>query len=151
MKGFGLTAKSPETVPDDVKRVKYAMDMHAVAGSRGWAAFKLEDGSTDNVVYDSWSDAVRAMKWDRDNYMYGEIQPDGMTEQFAAAVLNYARAMHRMGWRIPSPDWHAGELASSMPYQPSDRRTMARQLISGKPLYPEGFVASNLPSERLRK
>jgi hypothetical protein len=136
---------------DAVKRIKYAMDIHAVAGSYGWAAFKLEDGSTDNVAYESWKAAVKSTKWDRDNYMYLEIQPDGMhSELEAAAVFDYARTLHKGGYRIPSPDWEAGALASSMPNQPWDKKTMAKQLISGKPLDPNGYTNLNhLPSERL--
>jgi hypothetical protein len=131
---------------DAGNRIKYAMDLHAVAGSYGWASFKLEDGSSDNTAYDSWSAAVKAKNWDRDNYMYLEIQPGGMASvEEAKAVLNYARVIHNLGHRIPSPDWEHYQ-AMSMPTQSWDRARMAKQLASGKPLDPNGY--SNLPSER---
>jgi hypothetical protein len=139
---------SAQDWPDDVKRVKDEMDYHAVLGHFGWVAFKLADGSpVDHTAYETWNDAVRAAKWDRDRYMFLELQPDGMTYAAAKAVLDYARTLSKMGFRIPSPDADFGQ-AMSMPYRPRDRRVMARQLASGKPLYPQGFVASNLPSER---
>lgn len=134
-------------VTDEAKRIKDEMDLHAVAGSFGWAVFRLSDGApVDHVAYERWQDAVRHMRWDRDNYMYVEIQPGGMPYNEAQAVLNYARGIRKMGHRIPAPDW-ADHQAMSMPYQPWDRRTMARQLVSGRPLDSRGF--SNLPSERL--
>lgn len=134
--------------PDDVKRVKDAMDMHAVAGARGWVALALADGRPlDNAAYDSWNDAVKAAKWDRDRYIFLEIQPDGMSYREAKAVLDYARTLWDAGFRIPSPDWEHGQ-AMSMPTQPADRARMVRQLVSGRPLVPEGYAMSNLPAER---
>lgn len=131
---------------DAASRIKYDMDMHAVAGSRGWAAFSLEDGSSDHTAYDTWSDAVRIKNWDRDNYMYLEIQPDGMPDvEDAKACLKYARTIRQLGHRIPSPDWEHYQ-SMSMPYAPWDRARMAKQLASGKPLDPRGY--SNLPAER---
>lgn len=135
--------------PDAVKRVKEAMDLHAIAGDRGWARFALADGQTDHIAYESWSAACKSTGWDRDRFMYLEIPPDGFPSyRHAAAPLHYARTLSRAGYRIPSPDWHAGPLASSMPLQPRDRRLMARQLASGRSLLPEGWAMSNLPSER---
>lgn len=136
--------------PDCVKRVKDAMDLFAVTGASGWAVFALADGKPqDHIAYESWNAAVRSTKHDRDRFMYVEITPDGMPSyRHAAAPLHYARTLHRGGYRVPSPDWEAGPLASSMPAQPFDRRRMAKQLISGKPLVPAGFAMSNLPAER---
>lgn len=133
--------------PDDVKRIKDTMDMHAVAGSRGWAAFSMADGTPlDNTVYDTWNDAVRAAKWDRDNYLFIQVQPDGTSYREAKAVLDYARTLSKAGYRIPSPDWEAGPMASSMPYQKHDRKRMIRQLIKGTPLIPADVPYGNLPA-----
>lgn len=143
------TAVADPVLADAAKRVADEMTMHAVAGSFGWAVFALADGRPlDHVAYESWRDAVKAAKWDRDNYMFLEIKPDGMPEREAAAVLSYARLIHDLGHRIPGPDWDAGPLASSMPHQPRDRALMAKQLAAGRPLLPAGFAMSNLPAER---
>jgi hypothetical protein len=129
---------------DEAKRIADEMSMHAVAGSRGWAVFALSDGSPlDHTAYPTWNRAVKAAKWDRDNYMFAEIPPDGMPPSHAQAILKYARFMHSQGWRIPNPDWEHGQ-ATSMPYQPWDRARMAKQLVSGKPLDVRGY--SNVPS-----
>src|SRR5215471_8989419 len=100
---------SPDQWPDDVKRVYDAMNLHAIAGSHGFAVFSMADGKPlDNTAYPTWNDAVRAAKWDRDNYMFLEISPDGMQLNEAAAVLKYARELSKAGFRIPSPDWEHG-------------------------------------------
>lgn len=131
--------------PDDVKRIKDTMDMHAVAGAYGWAVFALADGKPlDNTPYPTWNDAVKAAKWDRDNYMYLEIKPDGMPYNEASAVLKFARGIHDMGHRIPSPDWADYE-AMQMPRTKPDRVRAARQLITGKPITPDDVPYGNLP------
>jgi hypothetical protein len=139
-----------ENVSDAAKRIKDEADMHALAGAHGYFVVALADGRPlDHTAYETWADAVRAAKHDRDRHLFLEIQPDGMpSAREAEAVLQWARFCHDQGWRIPSPDWDGGPLASSMPHQPRDRHLMARQLVAGKPLLPEGFAMSNLPSER---
>lgn len=140
-----MNKTSLQAYSDDVKRVKDEMDMHAVAGSHGWVAFHLSDGRPANhTAYERRQDAVLAMRWDRDNFMYVEIQPGGMELKEAEAVLAYARLISKMGFRIPDPEF---DYDATMPYQPWDRARMARQLVSGKPLDPFGYT--NLPSERL--
>lgn len=146
-RGHGNTLTQP---PDCAKRIKDELDYHAVAGDHGWAVFAMADGAPlDHAAYDSWNAAVAAAKWDRDNYMFVELAPDGCPSyRAAAAILHYARTLSRAGFRIPSPDWEAGPMAASMPQQPYDRARMIRQLASGRPLLPEGFAMSNLPAER---
>jgi hypothetical protein len=137
--------------PDDVLRVKDEMDMHAVLGQKNqWVAFALADGQPlDHAAYPTWNDAVKAAKWDRDNYIYLEVQPDGMPYKEASAVLRYARTLHKMGYRIPDPDWTDYE-ASVMPRLPADRRLAARQLITGTPIYPDNVSYGNLPQRKDR-
>lgn len=142
-----MTDLEREKYPDDVRRVKDEMDMHAVLGQKNqWVAFHLSDGSPlDHAAYPTWNDAVKAAKWDRDNFMYLEVQPDGMPYREANAVLTYARTLHTMGYRIPDPDW-ADYQASVMPRMPYDRRLAARQLITGTPIYPDDVTYGNLPT-----
>jgi hypothetical protein len=118
-----------KTYSDAARRIMAEMTMHAVARSQGWVAFKLEDGSPlDHVSYESRFDAVKAAKWDRDRFIYLEIQPDGMTLQEAHAVLVYARALHAAGFRIPGPEF---EYDASMPMFAADRAKQIRHLASG--------------------
>jgi hypothetical protein len=134
---------------DAARRISDEMNMHAIAKSGGsWAVFALADGRPlDHTAYPTWTLAVTAAKWDRDRYMFIEVQPDGCNPNEAEALLTYQRTLYSMGYRIPSPDWAAGPMASSMPTQSWDKRTMANQLISGRPIDPRGF--SNLPNEQI--
>jgi hypothetical protein len=136
---------------DAASRIKDAMGMHAVAGSFGWVAFALSDGTSPdgNTVYPSWASAVYAQRWNRDNFVYIEIQPGGMPVREAAAFLSYRRKLVAAGYRVnpDNPNMGAFEV---LPMQKRDRRAMASQLLAGRPMYPDGFVSSNDPSELSR-
>jgi hypothetical protein len=139
--GEGILEEVPAAFkqwPDDVKRLKHAMDTHAVAGSRGWVVFRLADGTSpdSNTVYEIRLHAVKHMNWDRDNMIYLEIQPGGMSFGEAEAVLTFARQMHDAGFRIPDPTF---DFDPVMPYQPGDRQKKIKHLASGGKYYPKGY------------
>lgn len=94
---------------DAAKRMADVMNLHAVGKARGWAAFALADGRSDNVPYESREDAVRHHKWDRDNFLYLEIPRGGVNDPIEmVACLHYARQLHKGGYRLPDPrDFHA--------------------------------------------
>jgi hypothetical protein len=146
--------------PDPVKRVKDEMDFHAVArmagdGEQGgYAVFSMQDGRPiTHDVYPSRREARRmAEKKTTDFLLILEISPDGMPYNEANAVLCYERALNNMG--VQSPDALESEENSgilSMPRNRHDRRAMAAQLKSGKPLYPNHVTYGNLPSLRKAK
>jgi hypothetical protein len=114
---------------DAAKRMSDAMNLHAVAKSQGWASFALADGSTDLTPYSSWSEAVRFKNWDRDNYLYLEIPPDGMPAHEAECVLKYARALHNAGYRIPGPDFNHDP---SVPMFSWDKKSTINTLVKKK-------------------
>ena len=114
---------------DEARRIADEMTMHAIAKSEGWVAFHLSDGRPfDHVCYPARTEAVRATGWDRDRFIYLETQLDAMSPQEAQACLNYARALHSAGFRIPSPDF---EYDATMPFQKADRIRQIRHLASG--------------------
>jgi hypothetical protein len=121
-------ARRPYT--DDARRVADEMSLHAVARARGWAVFRLRDGRpADHVAYPRREDAVRAMGWNRDDYLYLEIRPDGMPDPAEAqAVLGFARALHKAGFRLPSPDF---DFTPVMPAFAHDRVRTIRHLATG--------------------
>jgi hypothetical protein len=123
----------PEQIySDDARRIADEMTLHAIAKSTGWAVFALATGRPANhMAYPRRQDAVRDMKWDRDNYLYLEIH--GMTPREAQAVLSYARFLHDQGWRLPDPEF---DYDASMPTYSWDQLANARHLLSGgKDLY----------------
>jgi len=114
---------------DAARRIADEMTLHAIAKSEGWVAFRLSDGSPlDHAVYERRIDAVKAAGWDRDRFIYLEVQPDGMPLKEAQAVLDFARTLHDAGFRIPSPEF---EFDPTMPLLPADRRRTIRHLASG--------------------
>lgn len=126
---------------DDAKRVSDAMNMHAVAKSAGkWACFSLADGTSPdgNTAYDTRDEAVLFRRWDRDNYIYLQVQPDGMTPHDAQEFLRYARMLHANGYRLPDPrDFREFENQYDAQHRPllkSDAYAQIRELTGRKRL-----------------
>lgn len=81
-----------------------AMNLHAVVKNRGWAVFALADGHSDNTAYETYDDALRSTKWNRDNYLYLQIPAGGVNDPAEMqACLDYARALNKAGCRLPDP------------------------------------------------
>lgn len=118
-----------ETYSDAARRIADEMNLHAVAKSEGWAVFHLSDGRPfDHTPYRRRVEAVKATGWDRDRFLYLEIQPDGMPLKEADAVLRFARMLHDSGFRIPSPEF---EFDPTMPLLRRDRLATIRHLATG--------------------
>jgi hypothetical protein len=117
---------------DDAARMADVMNLHAVARSRGWAVFALADGRSDNTAYETYGDALRAKRWDRDRYLYLQIPMGGVPDPAEMqGCLDYARVLHEMGARLPDPrDFHAAD--RDFPYHapPLDRADWARQIAN---------------------
>lgn len=116
---------------DAAARMADTMNLHAVAKSRGWAVFALADGrSPDMTPYPDIGDAYKSTRWDRDNYLYLQIPAGGVNDPAEMqACLDYARALHKAGCRLPDPrDVH--NAARDFPFHspPVLRRDWARQI-----------------------
>jgi hypothetical protein len=145
--------------PDPVLRVKDAMDLHAVTHIPGdplhYAVFSMQDGRP--ITMDLYPSRARgriaAEKLTTDLLLILQISPDGMPYREADAVLRYERQLNNMG--VQSPDVLETEENSgilSMPRNRHDRRRMAKQLITGRPLYHESVSYGNLPNlENLKR
>jgi hypothetical protein len=139
--------------PDPVKRVKDEMDYHATVimagGDRGYAVFSMQDGRP--ITHDLYPSRARARqsaeKLTTDYLLILEAQPDGMPYNEADAVLKYERSLNSAGMRSPDA-LETGENSGllSMPRNRHDRRRMAKQLITGRPLYHESVSYGNLPN-----
>ncbi len=69
-----------------------------------YMAFRLDDGSTDEVVYDTRNDAIRHTMNKPGAYCYVCLTPDGMSVRVCERFLTGHRAMHAAGRRIPHPE-----------------------------------------------
>lgn len=124
----GMPSGRPYT--DAARRMADAMNLHAVAKSRGWARFALADGRSDGIPYETRDEAVRSTRWDRDNYLYLQIPADGVQDPAEMqGCLDYARALQKAGYRLPDPrDFNAAD--HDFPYhQPPAMRGDWRQQI----------------------
>lgn len=138
--------------PDEVKRIKSAMDMHSLAGSKGqYAVFSLADGRPiTNDTYPARGIARQfAERKTNDGLLILEVSPDGIPFNEAQAVLNYERALYSGGFRTPDVDWenqNSGLL--SMPRTKFDQKRMIKQLTSGKKIMPDDVTYGNHPAFR---
>lgn len=138
-----------EIWPDDVKRVKDAMDLHAVAGMAGnYMVCSLQTGKpVTNDCYPSRMVARRfAERKTTDALLILQVAPDGMTYKEAEACLKYERTLYAAGFRTPDhfeTEENSGLL--SMPHNPHDQKRMIRQLVSGRPL---PGIHSNIPTQK---
>ena len=148
-----------EKWPDPVLRIADEMGMHALAimagGERGYAVFSMQDGRP--LTHDLYPSRARARqageKLTADFLLILEAQPDSMPFNEAAAVLHYERQLNNAGMRTPdSLETEENSGVLSMPRNRHDRRRMAKQLITGKPLYHESVSYGNLPNlQQLKK
>lgn len=121
---------SGRSYTDDARRMTDAMNLHAVCKSRGWAVFALADGRTDNVAYETRDEAVRAKRWDRDNFLYLEIPAGGVHDPAEMqGCLDYARALHKAGYRLPDPrEFNSADRDFPVHQAPVMRTDWARQI-----------------------
>lgn len=138
-----------EIWPDDVKRVKDAMDLHAVAGMAGnYMVCSLQTGKpvTNDVYVSRMAARAFASRKTSDALLILEVHPDGMSYMEAAACLKYERTLYSAGFRTPDhfeTEENSGLL--SMPTHPHDRIRMIRQLVTGRPL---PGIHSNIPTKK---
>lgn len=88
---------------DAARRMSSAVTLAAMNGGAGkWLAVKLRDGSSDHVVYDKRSDAMRH-QLSPEYATYVLIPPDGMTTGQADRVLGFWRDCYDNGLRAVDP------------------------------------------------
>lgn len=111
------------------KRMADALNAHVVftAGSFGrWVAIRLEDGSSDGVLYDTRADAIRHQLHDTLCW-YEPIRPSSYSPDECALLLVYARAAYDAGWR---PERDAP--APILPVRHEDGVRKIRQLTAAR-------------------
>lgn len=89
-------------------------------------AFRLDDGSSDGVIYDHRADAIRHQLHETLCH-YEVLKPRGYSADECALTLIYARAAYDAGWR-PSRE----APAPIMPVRIEDRHRKTRQLMAAR-------------------
>lgn len=97
-----------------------AIIANGLAATGRWMAFRLDDGSSDKVIYDTRADAITHA---RQPCHYEQLRPRGYGPDECAMTLAYARSLHlAMGpadLDMPAP---------IMPVRLEDRAAKRRQL-----------------------
>lgn len=97
---------------DAARRVADEYNMHRIANPYGsirkWCAFRLEDGTSDHVLYDSKSDCIRHQHNDESRMMFVCIAPATMSACDAEILLAMHRRMYENGVRLVDPDDRRG-------------------------------------------
>ena len=91
---------------------------NGIAATGRWLAFRLEDGTSDKVIYDTRADAVR---FQRAPCWFEQLRPCGYSADECAMTLQYARALYAASWRPDDP-------APIMPVRREDAIAKRRQL-----------------------
>jgi hypothetical protein len=89
---------------DAAKRMSDTFNLHRVADPYGnigyWFASRLDDGSTDNVLYESKPAAIRGQHHNENYYTFTQIVPTNFTECAAEVMLKLARMAYDKGGRM---------------------------------------------------
>lgn len=93
---------------DAAKRVADTWNLHRIGDSnaavRKWFAARMDDGTSDHVLYDSKQDAVRHQHHDEQFYAYLRIMPFTLTPCESEVYLVGARKLYDAGMRMADPD-----------------------------------------------
>jgi hypothetical protein len=88
---------------DAARRIADTYNLHRIADLYGnigkWFACRLDDGTSDNVLYDSKASAIRHQKHNENYYTFIQIVPAQMTMCEADVMLRIARMAYDAGMR----------------------------------------------------
>ncbi len=90
-------------ISDAAKRASDCYNLHRVADDSNigkWIAFRLSDGTSDNVVYDSKSHAVSGQHHNENWYCFVQIGPWPFMPKDAEIYLRKSREMYDAGFRL---------------------------------------------------
>lgn len=124
-------AKSVETPGDAARRIADIVNAQAVAQPfdvlvRSWMAFKLSDGTSDGVLYDSRPDAIRHQSNESEClYLCLREAPGGMLPMQAQALINFHRMAYDAGGRVT----HPSDRQMIMPLAREDVMSQYRRLL----------------------
>jgi hypothetical protein len=97
---------------DAAKRLSDEYNLHRIGmGEKAigqWFAARLNDGTSDHVLYENKREAVRHQHHNERYYTFIKIGPFSMTDCSAAVMLKTGRALEDSGLRMADPDHHAG-------------------------------------------
>lgn len=119
---------------DAAKRMSDTYNLHRLAGGLAsvgkWFAAKLEDGRTDNVLYDSKLDCVRHQGHNERYYTFIKIAPNSMNQCEGEVMLTTARKLYDKGMRMADPDHKHGGMDLITRLTVEDQLQQARGVVT---------------------
>jgi len=123
---------------DAAKRLADAYNLHYEAGALygatnvgKWIAAKLDDGRTDNTVYDSKYDAVMHQHHDEQYYTFVRIIPSSMSVCAAEAMLRMGRLYFDYQMKTADRDSRSGGF-EIIPRLSIEDQLLQEQLIASR-------------------
>jgi hypothetical protein len=129
---------------DAAKRVSDTYRLHrtALGGDAvgRFMAVRLDDGSSDGVLYDTKRDAVRHQHHNEQFFAFAAIGPWDMDVCEAETFINTVRVFYDAGLRLPDPqDAHGGpDVVQRVTRE--DQASLVRSIASGGRIRPSGLV-----------
>lgn len=136
---FGELAMTvTERISDAAKRASDEYNLHRVADPFGnigkWIAVRLSDGTSDHVLYDSKTSAVRGQHHNENFYAYVQIGPWPFSPNDAETYLRKNREMYDAGFRLADRNAENGGLDAIPRITEVDERNRFAALFGkGKP------------------
>jgi hypothetical protein len=124
---------------DAAKRFADWYNLHKAAGSSGWIAVALADGSTDGTVYETRHAAV-AHQWpDEQWYFYCSLASPSLTICAAESLLRYKRIMNSIDGPHTDRDAPHGGLEVISRLSSEDIEAQLRAARTGRGYLPLGY------------
>lgn len=93
---------------DAARRFADEYNLHRIGDQYGsvgkWIAVRLDDGSSDHVLYDTKQDAIRHQHHNEKFYAFVRIVPTTMNVCDAEIYLGSLRKLYDAGFRLTDPD-----------------------------------------------
>lgn len=99
---------------DEARRLCDTWNLHRVADPHGsvgkWFAARLDNGTSDNVLYDTKLECVRHQRHNERYYAFIRVVPSTMIPCEAEVIIRTNRRLYANGMRMADPDHRHGGL-----------------------------------------
>lgn len=127
---------------DAAKRFCDIYNLHRIGAGNGsigkWFAVRLNDGSSDDTLYDDKLSCVRHQKHNEQFYAFVKIVPPSMKVCDAEVMLKTYRNLYDKGMRMADPDHKHGGPDLITRLTQSDQLAMARGAVTNLKMPWEG-------------
>lgn len=138
LQGTGTAHSDAAKRVSDTYRLHRLADYFATIGK--WIAVALSDGTSDDTLYDSKSDAVLHQHHNELRYAYVQIGPHDMTPCDAETYLKVHRRLYDKGIRLADPAHKSGGMSLIPRVSREDMISQMRSITSGGRIRPSNLT-----------